>query len=397
MHRPACTENGIPSYPPGPRLNSISTVDSSSSSTSLLTQALSAALTGPRWVDGRRVSLSDPSLGPLGDVGGNGEPKLSPMYPRTPAGTFPMALGVAGDPFSRAVSPIRQFGIVGSKGENGGHERRRGDNGGKSGGPTDVDLPQVPSHGRPSLSITTTPPFVPNTGTNTNMNGHQNRQRYNPNPIHTPSTLHSPSPLSSQPQPQSQAHAHAPPGTMSSMYIPSKIRKPSLWTLIAADSRNGSPAPSPPPFDLSQPQPQSQLQVFGMRGTGTGKGLTNGNGNDSPTLFNQPMEMDQDFEPWAGWGSATVRKDKDGDERRSFHGTSRGSRIWGDSTSYKDARQEGTILSGEIHSHTSGRTRDGVEAGRWGAGESVEGVGLNGGMSVGYGMPLEGLMGFDFK
>lgn len=131
-----------------------------------------------------------------------------------------------------------------------------------------------------------------------------------------------------------------------------------------------------------------------MRGTGTGKGLTNGNGNDSPTLFNQPMEMDQDFEPWAGWGSATVRKDKDGDERRSFHGTSRGSRIWGDSTSYKDAHQEGTILSGEIHSHTSGRTRDGVEAGRWGAGESVEGVGLNGGMSVGYGMPLEGLMGF---
>lgn len=354
-------------------------------------------MTGPCWVDGQRVSLSDPSSGTLEDVGGNGEPKTSPMYPRTPVGAFPMALGIAGDPFSRAVSPIRQCGNVGSKGENGGHGRPMGENGGKKRGLIDVDLPQIPSHGLPSLSITTTTPFLPNTDTSTTMNGHQNRQRYNSNPVYTPSTLHSPGPLSFQTQLRPQAHAHAQPGTMSPMCIPSKVRKPSLWTLIAADSRNGSLTPSSPPLDPSQPQAQSQLQVFDIPETGVGGGLTNGNGNDSPTLFNQPVEMDQDFEPWGGWGSATVRKDKGGNERKSPHGTSRGSRIWGNSTSYKDARQEGTVLSGEIHSHTSGRTQDGVEADRCGAGESVEGVGLNDGMSVGYGMPFEGLMGFDFK
>ncbi|OWZ34999.1 hypothetical protein C349_05366 [Cryptococcus neoformans var. grubii Br795] len=397
MHHPVCKESGIPSYPPGPRLNSISTEESSSSPGSLLTQALSAALTGPCWVDGQRVSLSDPSSGTLEDVGGNGEPKTSPMYPRTPVGAFPMALGIAGDPFSRAVSPIRQCGIVGSKGENGGHERPMGENGGKKRGLIDVDLPQIPSHGLPSLSITTTTPFLPNTDTSTTMNGHQNRQRYNSNPVYTPSTLHSPGPLSFQTQLQPQAHAHTQPGTMSPMCIPSKVRKPGLWTLIAADSRNGSLTPSSPPLDPSQPQAQSQLQVFDIPETGVGGGLTNGNGNDSPTLFNQPMEMDQDFEPWGRWGSATVRKDKGGNERKFPPGTSRGSRIWSNSTSYKDARQEGTVLSGEIHSHTSGRTQDGVEADRCGAGESVEGVGLNDGMSVGYGMPFEGLMGFDFK
>ncbi|KIR24873.1 hypothetical protein I309_06301 [Cryptococcus deuterogattii LA55] len=129
MHCPACTEeSGVPSYPPGPRLKSIST---EATSTSLLTQALSAALTGPRWVDGRRVSLSDPSLGNLEDIGRNGEPKFSPMYPRTPVGGFPMTLGTAGDPFSRAVSPIRSFGIGNNKDESGGHERGIGENGRK--------------------------------------------------------------------------------------------------------------------------------------------------------------------------------------------------------------------------------------------------------------------------
>ncbi|WVO25279.1 uncharacterized protein IAS62_006670 [Cryptococcus decagattii] len=100
MHCPASMkESGILSYPPGPRLKSIST---EAGSTSLFTQALSAALTGPRWVDGRRVSLSDLSLGNLEDLERNGEPKFSPMYPRTPVGGFPMALRTAGDPFSRA-------------------------------------------------------------------------------------------------------------------------------------------------------------------------------------------------------------------------------------------------------------------------------------------------------
>lgn len=54
------------------------------------------------------------------------------------------------------------------------------------------------------------------------------------------------------------------------------------------------------------------------------------------------------------------------------------------------------ILSGEIYLYMLGWIWDGVEVGRWGVGESVEGVGLNGGMFVGYGMLLEGLMGFWF-
>lgn len=386
MHCPASTEeSGISSYPPGPRLKSIST---EAAPTSLLTQALSAALTGPRWVDGRRVSLSDPSLGNLEDIGRNGEPKFSPMYPRTPVGGFPMALGTAGDPFSRAVSPIRSFGIGINKGESGGHERGIGENGRKYGGPIDIDLPQVPSRDQSSLFITITNPFLPNTNVSGNVSGTQNDEGYGPGPIYTPSTLHSPAPLSPQPQLQPHLDACAPPGTVSPMYIPSKITKLSLWTLVAADSWNGSLAPSSPPLDLSQSQSQPQPQFSGMGG-----GLTNRNGNDSPTLFNQPMEMDQDFESWGGWSSATNKKYKDGSGYKSPHETSSGDlRVSGNSMSYNDARQERTIPGGEMHFHLlEGRRADGAEADSWRAKESVENAGLNGGMSFAFVESLEGL------
>ncbi|KIR70229.1 hypothetical protein I310_05855 [Cryptococcus deuterogattii CA1014] len=387
MHCPACTEeSGVPSYPPGPRLKSIST---EATSTSLLTQALSAALTGPRWVDGRRVSLSDPSLGNLEDIGRNGEPKFSPMYPRTPVGGFPMTLGTAGDPFSRAVSPIRSFGIGNNKDESGGHERGIGENGRKYGATIEIDSPQVPSRDRSSLFITITNPFLPNTNTSRNVSRTRNNEGYSPNPICTPSTLHSPA-LSSQPQLQPHLDTCAPPGTASPMYIPSKTRKPTLWTLVAADSWNGGLTPSSPPLDLSQSQPQPQPQFSGM-----GEGLTNRNGNDSPTLFNQPMEMDQDFESWGGWGSATNKEDKYGSGFKSPRQTSSGDlRVRGNSMSYNDARQERTLPGGEMHSHAlEGRRADGVEANSWRAKESVEDVGSNSGMSFAYVESLEGLMG----
>lgn len=263
-----------------------------------------------------------------------------------------MALGTAGDPFSRAVSPIRPFGIGINKDESGGHERGIGENGRKYGGPIDIDLPQVPSRDQSSLFITITNPFLPNTNTSGNVNGIQDDEGYSPNPIYTPSTLHSPAPLSSQLQLQPHLDACAPPGTVSPIYIPSKIRKPSLWTLVAADSWNGSLAPSSPPLDLSQSQsqlqPQPQPQFSGMGG-----GLTNRNGNDSPTLFNQPMEMDQDFESWGGWASATNKEDKHGSGFKSPRETSSGDlRVSGNSMSYNDACQERTISGGEMHSHS---------------------------------------------
>lgn len=107
------------------------------------------------------------------------------------------------------------------------------------------------------------------------------------------------------------------------------------------------------------------------------------------------MEMDQDFESWGGWGSATNKEDKYGSGFKSPRQTSSGDlRVRGNSMSYNDARQERTLPGGEMHSHAlEGRRADGVEANSWRAKESVEDVGSNSGMSFAYVESLEGLMG----
>lgn len=72
--------------------------------------AMSAALHGPRWVHGQRVY-------PAGSIPRHGDHHGLPqtLMPETPRVPFPLSLGRNGveDPFSRAVSPIRQMRLPG--------------------------------------------------------------------------------------------------------------------------------------------------------------------------------------------------------------------------------------------------------------------------------------------
>ncbi|WWD21787.1 hypothetical protein CI109_106275 [Kwoniella shandongensis] len=153
------TQHVVPTYlPPGPRTGIGAGINPSmaaafaeaNANASSLAQALSAALTGPRWINGQRldpnaavqpsgassamsggITTSD-SANPVaraprhkGDGGKVGSASRTtattkqkyrivtapkPLYPKTST-TFPISLnGDKDDPFSRAVSPIRQFG-----------------------------------------------------------------------------------------------------------------------------------------------------------------------------------------------------------------------------------------------------------------------------------------------
>ncbi|WVQ80113.1 hypothetical protein IAT38_002214 [Cryptococcus sp. DSM 104549] len=318
-------------YPPGPRATPAS-----------LTQALSAALTGPRWVNGQRVaagaaaaaSASGAGSGAAGAGAGAGvgattgasqaPNRPSPLYPKTPVGPFPISLGSAGDPFSRAVSPIRQFaypsGIGGSSVGGGGGG---GEQDGKMAGERQQqkmgqqDGPGGLRSARPTLSINTTVP-TPTTGS----------FPYPQNPAHR---THQPSP---SPGPG--------PGTFSPFYqLPSKIRKPSLRTLMSATS---SREPSP---EVVQ----------------------------SPTLFNQPMMLDEGLDMdivgmqlngWAEWGEG---------------GAGRGGGEGGEGAKgrEKDGREGEGQSTREGSESKHGETDGGASA------RTLEGMGFSG---------FEGLMGF---
>ncbi|WWC68265.1 uncharacterized protein I206_102188 [Kwoniella pini CBS 10737] len=86
-----------------------------------LVLALSNALSNPQsqqWINGKRLPLNSNSNSNNSNSitneneNGNGKKgKTSPLYPKTPIGPFPFSLKTKGkdDPFSRSVSPIKQF------------------------------------------------------------------------------------------------------------------------------------------------------------------------------------------------------------------------------------------------------------------------------------------------
>ncbi|WVN87412.1 uncharacterized protein L203_102591 [Cryptococcus depauperatus CBS 7841] len=236
-------------YSPGP-----------TAASNVLSQALSAAINGPRWINGQRVQAPNISTAAgMASMGDNQKP--SPLYPRTPVGRFPMALGAKGDPFSRAVSPIRQFssGLRAElKPDSTGLNNKEHfantvqHNEGFGNAPQqDSNLSPFEPSAHPSLSINTNSTF---------------------------SGVHS------------QSHSPAPPGTCSPLYIPSTIRKPSLWTLMSANSSR----PSSP-------------NTIGIGGSSIN--CIDDKGQDSPVLFDQPIGMDNfdvsgnEFEGWNGFGS----------------------------------------------------------------------------------------------
>ncbi|WVQ77605.1 hypothetical protein IAR50_007293 [Cryptococcus sp. DSM 104548] len=299
-------QRSISAYPPGPR---------PTTNSSALTDALSAALTGPRWVNGQRVSVSSssgPQNIPTMQVSANveGGPNMG-LHTTTERDTFPLALGTTDDPFSRAVSPIGHFSLSKFKR----HKQAQ-----QSGGPeADLnvgahDQVQSPSRSRatsarPSLSVDTTTGSRP-----------------------------------------TSAHADSPglPGNMSPYYVPAKIRKPSLWTLMSASSAPGSPVP------LYPHPPQYQKLELAPR-------INPEKQTDSPTLFNSPMGMENldlgtggpEFDGWNGFGSQSNKEGLD------------------------VGRHEDTAV---VPRRQSGQVTDGGDSAR-----VMEGMGM---------MGFEGLMGF---
>ncbi|ODO11229.1 hypothetical protein I350_00004 [Cryptococcus amylolentus CBS 6273] len=254
-------QQSISAYPPGPRPTSFALAD-----------ALSAAITGLRWVNGQRVSVSNPSgqqIPPM-QVSANTEAGRDTGSQTTVEGRLPLATGIANDPFSRAVSPIAPFSLSTLT------RQRTADQIGRA----EADRPDVspvksPSRSRvasarPSLSVVT--------------------------------SAHS--------RPPSAYSSHSPDPPETPYYVPTKIRKPSLWTLMSASSMPGSPV-------LVNPNAAHLPSIDHVPRMNLDKDL------DSPTLFNQPMGMEHldlgsgglDFETWDGLESELKDGGEKGDRR----------------------------------------------------------------------------------
>ncbi|KAK8847693.1 hypothetical protein IAR55_005552 [Kwoniella newhampshirensis] len=308
----------IPTYPPDPRFN-INTDGIVNTTANDLTQALSAALSGPRWIDGQRLDLSSSSSSALTALGGEATRRAekrsrpSPLYPKTPTGHFPISLrGDRGDPFSRAVSPIRQLSAPGTtvdvstnlgwselgknqvSGLGGGNIPPSGGsigggtlNGGKMSGHGVIIL------GAPEMFNGDSSLAAQSTWTGTlDQAGHvaspestaivtdssSVQQHHSVNLSNTTSKA-----LFFRPHHNVQ-NQHS----TQSFEISSKIRRPSLRTLIS-QSNGSSRAPSP------------------VKSNGNNGGI------DSPTLFDQPMNLDEGLEmvgtrlhSWKGWEDSAV-------------------------------------------------------------------------------------------
>lgn len=268
--------------PPGPR-------------TAALQGAFAQALSGPRWVHGQRT-------GPT--TGGT-----EPMYPPTPVVPFPVSLHHRDDPFSRAVSPIHGDLDTALEGLKPGsiQDRLGGDGGvgaghygytGQVGHDPFMGTEYSETIGGNTTNIEFTNPFDdPQDGpqmrndsksyAQAQSHAHAQAQAFSAptspkmtnSDWSTSQTLRSSSaesPSSSLPHlpPQIHPHPNAHPlsGTndlahSQGLVALTKIRKPSLRTLM---SHGGSLAPSRQVSPVLEEEADSQ----------------------SPTLFDQPMEMD---------------------------------------------------------------------------------------------------------
>ncbi|WVW78065.1 hypothetical protein I302_100016 [Kwoniella bestiolae CBS 10118] len=247
-HPPSSTHAQSITYPPFPKPTSTITNPSSN-----LVAAISNALSLPQqsqWIDGQRLPLN-PSAEAVDKEQGPG--KTSPLYPKTPVGSFPYSLvGGRDDPFSRAVSPIKQFEFdFGNDSTNAGSEgnisrARNGLSGVREESEGVEDASRAEQRQRNAIDTSST--SVPSTlnqsqlSKNTQVGGSActTTQRSLSN-LSNPSHLRiNTSQIQSQqiqsPVPTAGTGAYTP------FLAPTKIRKPSLRTLMSTTS---SRAPSP--------------------------------------------------------------------------------------------------------------------------------------------------------
>ncbi|ORY30198.1 hypothetical protein BCR39DRAFT_587988 [Naematelia encephala] len=327
---------GLGLYPPGP-----------------LQHALSAALSGPRWVHGQRLPPDSEiamGTGTSGGSGTGGDGSASPgvLYPPTPGGPFPISLntGIA-DPFSRAVSPIRakleldlhraadsiyQLHHSGDSIHSAPHHDAHSPHThnhtllSNINSPNDITtIEQWDNHSDISVeqwdntnnnNSRTVEQWNINNSGNANVNVNVNVDQWDNNNINVnftdpfPASPHdhnpavpspsrpgttAPGPLYSSTTPTTAPPIPLPPVHSPAMIALKRIRKPSLKTLMAPGSRAGSPGPSSSTSAISL-----SSAVFGQ-GHETGEQLV------SPMLFNQPMSLDDEAENGSWDDSSALR------------------------------------------------------------------------------------------
>ncbi|WVQ69607.1 uncharacterized protein L199_007827 [Kwoniella botswanensis] len=225
-HQPSSTHSQSIVYPPFPK-------PTPTASSNLVT-AISNALSLPQqsqWVDGQRLPLNSKTNGVTPEEeNGSKKGKTSPMYPKTPVGVFPFSLvGGKDDPFSRAVSPIKQFEFDFASAGESPHGNVDVNRSGLSEVIEESEGVEVEENASAfiSTSVSSTLPLPNNTST---------RQ--------TNETITNTTNLRVNTQPMISSPLSMGPGTgaYTPYVLPSKIRKPSLRTLMSTST---SRAPSP--------------------------------------------------------------------------------------------------------------------------------------------------------
>ncbi|WWD08275.1 hypothetical protein V865_006386 [Kwoniella europaea PYCC6329] len=279
-HQPSSTHSQSIIYPPFPK-------PTPTASSNLVT-AISNALSLPQqsqWVDGQRLPLNTNGV-TLEEENGSEKGKTSPLYPKIPVGVFPFSLvGGKDDPFSRAVSPIKQFDFdFASAGKNANANANANDNrSGLSGVREESEGEEQNPPRSVSTSVSSILPLPNNTSTRSTNETITNTTNLR---VNTQPMISSPLPMG--------------PGTGAYTFfaLSSKIRKPSLRTLMSTST---SRAPSPTATTRTQ---------------GTSNALYNIEMDiQSPTLFTACADdsgMLLDVDEIEGWNTPWSGKNDDG-------------------------------------------------------------------------------------
>ncbi|OCF53964.1 hypothetical protein L486_08539 [Kwoniella mangroviensis CBS 10435] len=280
-HQASSTLSQSITYPPFPK----PTLTASNN----LVAAISNALSLPQqsqWLDGQRLPLNANTNTNVNDVqeeeNENENGKTSPLYPKTPVGVFPFSLvGGREDPFSRAVSPIKQFEFdfdFGNTNDNGTDNRN-----GLTGVREEMEGVEEDLSRSISTSVPSTLP-LPNITANQSTNGTSTNTK----------SLR----VSSQPMIDSRLPMDLKTGAYTPFVLPSKIRKPSLRTLMSTTTSR-APSPTAPIQTQGTSNPLYNIDIE----------------VPSPTLFTACADdsgMLLDVDDIEGWNTPWPGKSEDG-------------------------------------------------------------------------------------
>ncbi|WWD00934.1 hypothetical protein V866_007872 [Kwoniella sp. B9012] len=279
-HQPSSTHSQSITYPPFPK--------PTPTATNNLVAAISNALSLPQqsqWVDGQRLPLKSNTNGvTLEEENGNEKGKTSPLYPKTPAGVFPFSLvGGKDDPFSRAVSPIKQFEFGFTSAGKHAYTNGNGNRSGLSGVREESEGEEENSSRSVSTSVSSILP-LPNDTSTQSIDG----------------TIASTDNLRVNTQPMISSPVPMGPGTgaCTPFVLPSKIRKPSLKTLMST-STSRAPSPTATTHTHGMPNALNDIHIE----------------LQSPTLFTACADdsgMLLDVDGIEGWNTPWSGKNEDG-------------------------------------------------------------------------------------